>query len=129
MTVATRPLPLTDLVYGILGFTFLRHKDVTQIARDHVYSGLKALSERYPEYFPSLYFTDRGDLKHSKQVEDALFRLAGVLAVKNPRYQYLSFNENQLPHVETKTKNWFDASTRAVVEKLAEEFYVVVKAP
>lgn len=122
-------LPLTDLIYGILGLTFLRHKDdgLSQIPQDSVYSGVKVLSDRHPELFRNVYFTDRGSLPHSKQIEDALFRLAGVLAVMNPRYQYLAFNTGSLPHVEGNMRDWFEPDEREMVEQLAEEFYQEVK--
>lgn len=123
------PVPLTDLIYGILGLTFLRHKaeGFTRIAWDQVYVGIKVLSEQHPKYFPNVYFTDRGNLAHSKQVEDALSRLGGVLDVRNPRCQYLSFNENELGYVEAKLKKWFTPEKRKIIEKLAEEFYQKVK--
>lgn len=129
MNFPSRRPPVTELVYGILGLAFLRYKeeDFSRIARDQVYFGLKALAERYPSFFKRIYFTDRGGLPHSKEIEDALFRLGGVLTVENPKYQFLSFNRNELDQVEGKVKRWFDEETQAVIEKLADEFYENVK--
>jgi hypothetical protein len=129
VTAVAHPLPLTDLVYGIIGLAFLRHKSegFTRIARDHVYAGVKALVGRHSEYFPKLYFTQRGSLSHSKEVEDVIFRLGGVLEVQNPRYQYLGFKESELDRVETKLDKWFSHGNKQIVERLAEEFYRVVK--
>ncbi len=128
MAQDTGPLPLTDLVYGILGLTFLRHKsEVSGIARDLVYAGVKTLANRHSKYFPKLYFTQRGSLSHSKEVEDVIFRLGGVLEVRNPRYQFLSFKESELDYLNIKLNNWFSANDRKIVEGLAEEFYKLVK--
>jgi hypothetical protein len=122
-------LPLTDLIYGIIGLTFLYHKSegLTRIARDLIYAGVKALTETHSEYFPNVYFTDRGSLSHSKQVEDVLFRLGGVLDIQNPRYQYISFKESELSQVEAKLSKWFTPKNRDIVAKLAEDFYQEVK--
>jgi hypothetical protein len=120
---------VTELVYGILGWAFIQHKtdQFTRIPRDQVYIGLKELADKHPAYFRRIYFADRGGLPHSKEIEDALFRLGGVIAVENPKNQYLRFNETELGHVESKLGSWFDDETRASVKSLAEEFYGVVK--
>lgn len=128
-TPASHRIPLTDLVYGILGLTFLRHKNegFTRIARDLVYAGVKALADRYSDYFSNIYFTERGSLAHSKQVEDVLSRLGGVLDVQNPRCQYISFKESELSQIEKKLNKWFAPEKKEIVEKLASEFYQEVK--
>jgi hypothetical protein len=127
VTPASYPLPLTSLIYGITGLTFLRHKsELSRVARDLVYTGVKTLASRHPKYFPKLYFTQRGSLSHSKEVEDAIYRLAGVLEVQNPSYQYLGFCESELDHVETKLNEWFSPQTKKIVENLAQEFYQLI---
>lgn len=129
MAPGTGSLPLTDVVYAVLGLNFLKRKaeGFTQIARDLVYVGIKSLVDRHPEYFPNVYFRKRGRLMHSKSVEDTLFRLGGVLTVRNPRHQYLSFNDSELPHVEKIIRERFSPSIRAIIEQLADEFYEKVK--
>lgn len=129
-TITDQTIPLTDLIYGILGLTFLNHQDegFTQIPLDSVYSGLKTLAERHPECFPDVYFTGRGSRWHSRQVEDALFRLAGALSVMSPRCRYLVFNAGSLRRVEASLREWFDPEVREVVEQLADEFYEEVKS-
>jgi hypothetical protein len=123
--IAIHPLPLTELIYGLLGLNFLQHRSegFSRVSRNRVYLALKNLSDKYPKYFPRVFFTERGSLMHSKQVEDALFRLCGVVAVENPRYQYLGFNENELIHVEAKLKKWLTVENLKILEELAKEFY------
>lgn len=124
-----RLLPLTDLIYGLLGLTFLRLKNegITRIARDRVYSVLKVLAERYPEYFPNVYFTQRGSLMHSKQVEDTLFHLGGVITVREPRYQYIGFDEEELVRVKSQLQKWFSVDNRKIIKKLVKKFYKEIK--
>jgi hypothetical protein len=124
----TYPFILTTLIYGMIGLTFLRHRsEITRISRDIVYTGMKILASRYPKYFPKLYFTQRGSLPHSKEIEDALFRLGGVLETSDFRYRYISFNESELEHVETKLNEWLSSRDKEIIEKLAEEFYQIVR--
>lgn len=126
---AVHPFPLTDLIYGIVGLTFLHYKSegLTQIARDLVYAGLKALADSHLKYFSNVYFTQRGSLMHSKEVEDALSRLGGVLNTQGLRHQYLCFKESELGQVEKKLNKWFAPDKREVIKKLAAEFYQEVK--
>lgn len=128
MAARGKPLPLTDLVYGILGLTFLSHDNTHQILRDSVYSGLRFLAEKHPMWFPTMHFTDRGGLQHSKEIEDALYRLgAGVLEVKNPRYQYISFSDRQLTQVKKNLSAWLDNDARKAIDVLAAEFHEHIK--
>lgn len=126
--VTAYPFPLTVLIYGMTGLMFIRHRgELIQITRDLIYTGVKILASRHSEYFPKLYFTQRGNLSHSKEVEDVLFRLGGVLFEIPPYYRHIKFEESELDCVETKLSKWLSTRNKEIVEKLAEEFYQIVK--
>jgi len=128
--IKKKPIALTNLIYAVLGLVFLNHRqEITRILRENVYSILKTLAEQYPKYFPNVYFTKHGNLIHSNEIEDALFRLAGVITAGDFMYKYLRFNEDSLVKIKQtlKKKNWFSEEDRKIVEKLAEEFYQELK--
>ncbi len=131
METTAQRISLTELVYGILGLAFLRHRNegLMKVARSAVYTFLKHLADRHPERFEEVFFVERGGFWHSKQVEDVLFRLnGGVLETSGLRHQYLSFSETELREVERNLENWLDTDARAVLEGFSEEFYQFVRS-
>ncbi len=122
-------IPLTDLIYGILGLSFINHKseEFNWVSRTKLYAALKALAVRYPDQFTGVYFTKRGNLEHSKPIEDALFRLGGVLITKNLGGQQIGFQDNELGYVNQKLAKWLTPQDRELIKKLASEFYQLVK--
>ncbi len=121
-------VPLTNLIYGILGLSFINHKNegFNWVFIIKLYAALKALAVRYPDQFTGVYFTKRGNLEHSKQIEDALFRLGGVLLTKSLDGQQIGFIDNQLSHVNQKLAKWLTPQDRESVKKLAAEFYQLI---
>ncbi len=123
-------VPLTEVLYGILGLVFLRHKKdgFMKVHRNEVYRVSRILAGRYPKYFLGVYFSESGTFPYSQQIEDALSRLlGGVLGVRNPRGQYLCFEEEELLHVTEKLEKWLDALDRIAIGRMAEEFYEEVR--
>jgi len=118
---------IAELIYGILGLTFLQHRRLTRILQNNVYSILSILADRHPMYFPGAPFTLYGRLMHSKQVENALSRLGGVITVDAPRYKYMRFSEDELPCVKQNLEQWFSRKNRQIIKKLAREFYRELK--
>lgn len=122
-------IPLTSLIYGILGLSFINHKNegFNWVSRTKLYAALKALAVRYPKQFSGVYFTKRGNLEHSKEIEDALFRLGGVLITQDLGGQQIRFKNNELNYVNQKLVKWLTTpQNRELVKKLASEFYQLI---
>lgn len=124
---AIRSVSPTDLVYFIIGLTFIKHK-MPSIARDAIYEGFEALSKKHPIEFSNFYFVPRGGIHHSNEIEDILFRLGGVMSVANPRYQNMEFPIGSLPVVEQRFKKLIPEETaRKIIDKLVDEFFVAIE--
>jgi hypothetical protein len=121
-------VPLTNIIYGILGLSFIDHKSegFNWVSRSKLYDAIKVLAQRYPEQFSGVYFTKRGNLEHSKQIEDVLFRLGGVLITQSLGGQQIGFKDNELSYVNQKLTKWLAPQDREIVKKLAAEFYQLI---
>lgn len=121
-------LSLTELIYGILGLSFINHKNegFDWVSRTKLYAALKTLAVRYPDQFTGVYFTKRGNLEHSKQIEDVLFRLGGVLLTKSLSGQQISFKDSELKFINQKLAKWLTPQDKELVKKLASEFYQLI---
>jgi hypothetical protein len=113
----------TELVYLILGLTFIKH-NLSCIARADVYSGFKKLRDEFPEYFQDFYFTVKGGQYYARELEDVLSHLGNMFNCSSPTFSGMSFHSGALKIVEEKFVEWIpDKKMRVFVEKMAQKFF------